>query len=501
MLPRIVTSTGALGIIPGMELHRQVAPRGLFVLFGLLVALVAANALAYAASTANWVPTSDNWFYLDRIVYPYAHGQFAIDELLVKRGAFDHSQPLRRLLLLANYEWFDVDFRVEAVFAALVGILDIALLWFCLRRELRAGMPVSGLAYAALAAVYFSLSAPVVFTWSLLTLGFTSQFVMLLWLLACWAVLERPSRGRAAILLACTFLFGLVADDTALVAVVAGAIAALILAWRGRTWKPAAYMVGACIVGIAGYLAFYHAVAPPTPGETLNGARALALPGSLGDAWQWGVVPLVSGLVHRSMLRAWFGDSTEAIVALIAAAFVLAHLWFWKRALTGTRNRSAFIAVVLMLLSYGLVAGIVLGRVSVYGVDYLWQPRYAIVYRWHLVALLVMLVAQVASWPVGGIGRRMAALSAASLLAVQVPIGIAAWNSAKYTRNANERMAAQVLELGQSGGARPARGCAQQLTVCKFDDARRQRIIGFLRSQRLSVFSEAVRERNGYPGD
>ena len=26
-------------------------------------------------------------------------------------------------------------------------------------------------------------------------------------------------------------------------------------------------------------------------------------------------------------------------------------------------------------------------------------------------------------------------------------------------------------------------------------------IIGFLRSQRLSVFSEEVRERNGYPGD
>ena len=60
--------------------------------------MAAANALAYAASTANWVPTSDNWFYLDRIVHAYAHGQFSFDELLVKRGAFDHSQPLRRLL-------------------------------------------------------------------------------------------------------------------------------------------------------------------------------------------------------------------------------------------------------------------------------------------------------------------------------------------------------------------------------------------------------------------
>ena len=501
MLPRTVTSTDALGIIPRMELHRPVARRGLIVLFGLLVAVAAANAMAYAASTANWVPTSDNWFYLDRIVYAYAHGQFSFDELLVKRGAFDHSQPLRRLLLLANYEWFDIDFRVEAIFAVLVGILDILLLWFCLRREVRAGMPVSGLAYVALAATYFSLSAPVVFTWSLLTLSFTSQFFMLLWLLACWAVLAAPSRVRAITLVASTFLFGLVADDTALVAVIAGVIAALIHGWRGQAWKPAAHMIGASVAGIVGYLAFYLVVAPPTPGEFLKGNQGGGLLGSLGDAWQWGVVPLVSGLVHRGTLRAWFGGSSEGIVVLVAVVFVLAHLWFWKQVLVGARNRSAFIATVLMLLFYGLAAGIVIGRVSVFGVDYLWQPRYAIVYRWHLVALLVMLVAQAPSWRSGGVAVRLAALSATLLLAVQVPIGIAAWNSAKYTRNAGDRMAAQVLELGRSSDAQPMPGCAQQLVVCRFDDAQRLRIIDFLRSQRLSVFSEDVRSRNGYSGN
>ena len=484
-----------------MEPHRRAAPRGLFILFGLLVAMAAANALAYAASTANWVPTSDNWFYLDRIVHAYAHGQFSFDELLVKRGAFDHSQPLRRLLLLANYEWFDIDFRVEAIFAVLVGILDVLLRWFCLRREFHAGMPVTGLVFAALAAVYFSLSAPVVFTWSLLTLSFTSQFFMLLWLLACWAVLEEPSRGRTAILLASTFVFGVVADDTALVAVIAGVIAGLVHGWRGQAWKPAAHLVGASVAGIVGYLAFYHAVAPPTPGETLKGIEGAGLLGSLGDAWQWVVVPLVSGLVHKAMLRAWFGASAEGIVVLVAVVSIFAHLWFWKQVLVGARNRSAFIATVLMLLFYGLAAGIVIGRVSVFGVDYLWQPRYAIVYRWHVVALLVMLVAQAPSWRSGGVAVRVAALAATLLLALQVPIGIAAWNSAKYTRNAGDRMAAQVLELGRSSDAQPMPGCAKQLTVCRFDDAQRLRIIGFLRSQRLSVFSEEVRERNGYPGD
>ena len=36
---------------------------------------------------------------------------------------------------------------------------------------------------------------------------------------------------------------------------------------------------------------------------------------------------------------------------------------------------------------------------------------------------------------------------------------------------------------------------------CRFDVRARRRIIGFLQQPALSVFSEAVRGRNNYPGD
>ncbi|GAA4999733.1 hypothetical protein GCM10025793_02890 [Lysobacter lycopersici] len=478
-------------------------------LFGFLIAVFAANALAYAATTAGWIAVSDNWYFIDRIVYPYAHGNLHPQDLLVKRGAMDHAQPLRRLLLLANYEWFDLDFRIEALFATVAGMASFCLLGIGIRRELRAGGRAAGFFLVAMAAVYFSLSAPMVFTWSLLTLGFTSHFFLFLWLLTAWAVLEVPSPGRAATLVVATFLFGLVADDTALVATIAVVLAAALFGWRDRTRRGAAFLqVAACIVGIGLYLAFYKVAAPvavDADAAAAHGSRLGGLVSQAGHAWQWILVPLSSSLVHRATLHAWFGDAAGVATVALGLACILAHLWFWKKALDGEINRTAFIAVSIMFLFYGLVAGILLGRVSEFGAEYLWQPRYGFIYRWHLLALLMMLVAQ---WPAmaraGQAARRARGVGVALavlVVALQLPLGITAWKDARYTRHANAETARQLLEMGGDAAMQAPGKCAAQLVVCKFNDARRQRIIGFLERQHLNAFSPEVRARNGYPGD
>ena len=481
------------------------------VVFWMLSAVAAINALAFAATTANWVPTSDNWYFLERIVYPYAHGNWQLADLLVKRGPLDHAQPLRRLLLLANYEWFDLDFRVEAVFAVVAGIASFGLLCWCMRREVRAALPWSGVACVALAAVYFSLSSPIVFTWSLLTLGFTSHFFLFLWLLAAWAALEVPSPRRMAILVLSTFVFALVADDTAMVAAIAAIVAAAVYGWGDRAGVRRAFLHAlACIVGIGLYLAFYKAAAPaaigaPAREAALHGAEGGGLFAQAGQAWQWIMVPLSSALVHRTTLRAWFGDAGGVATVALGLAGALAHAWFWKQAFAGARNRTAYMATTIMLLFYGLVAGIVIGRVSKYGSEYLWQPRYAFIYRWHLVALLMMVVAQwqrlAASRPDAPWPRRIVVAACAAVVGLQVVLGASAWRDAKYMRHASANMAAQLLAMGDAPPGRVPGKCAAQLIVCRYKDARRQRLIGFLRGQRLSVFSAEVRARNGYPED
>jgi hypothetical protein len=464
-----------------------------------LALAAAANALLFTGHAANPLIVSDNWFYLERIVYPYAHGQLTPADLLVKRSMFDHSQPLRRLLLLLNYEWFDLDFRIEAMFGAMVGAFNLLVIALLGRRELRDGMPISGWAFATLAAIYLSLSATVVFTWSLLTLAFTSHLVLFVWLASLWRGLQMP-RGRGLLLpVVLTFLMGLVADDTGLLASIAATMTLLLHAYRERQWKPSLSVVAAVAAGWLAYSAFYRIVAPAVPvAAALRGPGAMQeLLASWPDAWNFMVVPMGSALIHRSTLRPWAGDHAEMVVAVAAILFALAHLWFWRQAFMGSRNRPAFIAVALMLLFYGLVAALLVGRISGRGVDYLWQPRYAMAYRWHIVALLLMLLAQSPRWAAtaGWLRRSLVAAPLLVLLSVQVAVSTVAWQHAVYSRRWMQRAAEQIVTLGNDPLHAP-KGCVPQLTVCRFPADARSRLLGFLRHNELNVFSPQVQRRN-----
>jgi hypothetical protein len=289
-------------------------------------------------------------------------------------------------------------------------------------------------------------------------------------------------------------------------------LASMLVAWRDAPRRGGAVLLAvACVVGIGLYLAFYKAVAPSM---VATGARAPALQGmhgnglfaQAGHAWQWVMVPLSSAFVHRSTLQAWFPGIGGIATILLGSACVVAHFWFWKKALTCAFNRTAFMAVAIMLLFYGLVAGILIGRVSQFGSEYLWQPRYGFIYRWHVIALLMMLVAQwPAMAPAGGRGmrwmRRVAVAIVALVMALQLPLDVTAWKNARYVRHANAEIARQLLAMGGDASRRAPAACAAQLVVCRYDDARRQRIVGFLEQQRLNAFSPEVRARNGYPGD
>ena len=481
-----------------------------------LLALAAiVNALAYTASAANPVLVSDNWFFLDHVVIPYAQGLMEPTDLLLKRGTLDHSQPLQRLLLIANYEWFDLDLRVEAVFAVVMGVLSLLLLAWLARAELRRGGLLAGAAFVTMAAVYFSLSATVVFTWSLVTLGFLINLAVFLWLAVTWRALADTRPVAVGLVFLATLLLGLVADDTGLIAAIAASAACLLYGARGHRWRPAAKVVVAIILGYFAYSMLYRAIAPTGPGLGGPGlafdlASSLeSLKNNIGDAWLWAAVPLTESLVHRVALTAWFGGAADAFVVGIAAVLAGAHCWFWAKALRGTANRPAFIAVAIMLIFYGLVAGIIIARVSKFGPDYLWQPRYASMFRLHLVALLLMLVAQAPVIIARGnevrganfLGRATT-LIAATLLSIvllaQVPFAMTAWRQKVFVERWNDHIARQLQDLARDPSHVPL-NCVPQLKLCQASATERARIVGFLSSQHLSVFSPDVRRRNDLP--
>lgn len=486
-------------------------------LCGAAIVVVCVNALLFASAAANPLIMSDGWHFVDAIIRPYATGDFGFGDLFAKRGALDHSQPLRKLILLFHYEFFDLDYRIEAIIGVLAAFLNIAVFWALLRSSHdRPGLPgpVAGLVFVALAAVYLSLNSSTVFSWPLVTLNYTSHFFILLFFIAAWWALQGDARIRLLTLFGAGLAVGIVADDTGSLATLAAALAAVIHGFRqGRgqgQWRRAGAVAATVAIAHVAYLLFYAMVAPAVAGgdggldppAILDGLLAQA-----GDAWRWAAIPLAASVAHRVQLRELIGADTGVAEGVIALVVASAHVWFWWRALRGRANPVSFVAIGLMLLFYGLLAGMVAARVSQHGSDYLWQPRYVLIYEWNLVALLLMVLGQIrgaadaaASPPDGRFAsfrgaQPFATAAAVALLLLQVPMSINTWRGMRHLSNFQQRQALQMGQLASDPASPPA-ACAPVLTVCRFPAQRRAVLMHFLQTHQLSVFSPKFRARN-----
>ena len=74
----------------------------LSLVFALII--LAGNTFVFAWTTANPLIMSDTWHRIEPVLIPYAEGELQLGEIFHKRSAFDHSQPLRQAITLANYE-------------------------------------------------------------------------------------------------------------------------------------------------------------------------------------------------------------------------------------------------------------------------------------------------------------------------------------------------------------------------------------------------------------
>lgn len=481
------------------------------VFLGLLVA-IAVNALLYAAKAANPLIASDGWYFLDAVVRKAARGDFMLGDLFLKRGALDHSQPLRKLILLFHYRYFDLDYSIEAIIGVLAAFLDVGILWLMVRPK--QGLPDSRrpllmMAFCAMVAIYLSLNSAVVFNWPLLTLAYTSHVFVLAYLWLAWVALKEPRRLALLALFASAFVMDVVADDTGLVATIAASMAVALAGMRERRWFEGAKVIAAMLAAYLAYaLMFALVTTSPAPGNevaSLGTGNMLAglrnhSDGLLGSF----AVPLVASIAHRMQLKVMLGPDTAAAETLIALVLALAHAWFWWRAVRGRVNLPAFIATALMLLFYGLFAGMLIARVSMHGVDYLWQPRYVLIFEWNVVALLLMAIAQYCLADDTGtlprnrgdmVGRAVLACACALLLLLQLPLSYNTWTGLKFVSVYQQRMAAQLGAVA----AHPddmSLACAPMLKVCNYQPKRRAEVMHFLEERRLNIFSPAFRARN-----
>jgi hypothetical protein len=466
---------------------------------------IGANALLYACKTANPLIGADAWYFVGTTVRNAAEGHLGLGDLFAKRSAFDHSQPLRKLVLLFHYRFFDLDFSIEAIVGVLAAFANLGIIWRIVRPGLHARQALVGCVFAAIAAVYLSLNASVVFDWPLLTLAFTGHAFVLCFLLACWRAFHGIDARRLALLAIAAFAMDVVVDDTGLVATIAAALAVALAASREGSWRRAWPVV---LTVSATYLAYAlgrhwtidSTMASGNLARADLGTLAQALWRHLDGAQSALLAPFSSAIVHPVQLRALLGQRAQAAGVAIGLASLAAHAWFWWCAWRGRRNRAAFVATALMLLFYGLVAGILVVRVSTHALAYLWQPRYVVIYQWSILALLMMGISQLAEADEApAVRRRMwpaaiLACAAIALLALQAPLSQHSWSGVRY-RNANQQRAALALgALGRRAAHREL--SADVLADCRIHVQCRAEIARFLKANRLNIFSPAFQARN-----
>src|SRR5699024_5068562 len=168
-----------------------------------------------------------------------------------------------------------------------------------------------------------------------------------------------------------------------------------------------------------------------------------------GGWWKWITVPLSTWLMTMAHLKQLFGSMTVMVQIVIAAFMLLAHGWFWWRALKRPANRVSFCAVVLMLVFYVACAGIIFVRIAAFGNDYLNQPRYALHYSLGVVALLLMVSSAITPRPITRIRalRMIGVTLAVAFIGLQFLISVYTWRTLPYLSNIYQNEAAMMGEM------------------------------------------------------
>lgn len=465
------------------------APSAWMLMAWVVVAAAFANVAAYIAYAGNPLVASDAWYFIDAFLQRAVETGVGFEDYFVKRDAFDHAQPLAKLLLLVNARWWGLDFVFEALVGLAFALATFAVFHLAMRdaRRERVEQPESlrALGLAAFAACLVTLNCGMVFDWSLVTLGYLPYFLLAAGALAAWrAVVDGHLLAFTVISLVVAFGF----DKVGLIINAALAASAVLAGAKcGRLQRGLSVLLVA-VAGEVAYATFSHAFLVRMP--TADGGVATHLQAlwharaQLPELFR---VVLGSSLAHYNPLSHYAQERAIPLQWVLASVVACAHAWFWWRALRGGWNALVLLGVALMLVLYGFVAGIVYARITTYGVGYLNEPRYMVFYLLGNVALIAMLLGQ----PLQDAGKAVKGLAhglLAAVLLLQVPLSRYTWHEAHYLGNYYQTMAWQMLALG--GGKVPD-SCVPMLTVCTMPPARRERAIRFLAAHRLNVFSPA----------
>lgn len=452
------------------------------------------NVFAFILLASNPVLVQDGWYFLKAFVIKAVDGHLVLQDFFAKRGAFDHAQPLRRVILYVTLERFNLDMRVQAVvgLAAAAGCLLITRSMMGWNEELPRG--VRAWLWMGCCLVILSLNSRAVWGWPLMAGGYVSYLLLFALIALLWRALARGGASVPVFVVA-ALVYDLASDDKAILATIALLAALGWLAWRAPALRRAAsttgvWLVAALLVARIAYIYLTPAYPPATAAPLSDKLHHLAALFLQGGWWSWVLVPLGASLGNMETMSGIVGQRAQELQIVFGLGLLAGQVWFWVRAFRNRANAPTFAAIVLMLLFYAFCAGVVYARVTTFGNGYLHQPRYVFFYSMSLVALLLMMAGAMRKAPSPPRSSYALPLVILVLAGWQYRLADSSWGAMPYMSASFQRMATQIAAMAENPDVTPEH-CAPELPPCQFTPEQRVQLIGFLKTHRLNVFSKA----------
>lgn len=472
-------------------LGQWAAPRFVLMLIGFVLIL---NSFLFVVRTADPLLVQDGWYYLDVFLSKAIHGTLTLSDFFTRRGGYDHSQPFYKLIYLLELKYFRLDFLPQAV-AGFIAAIGIALV--CFLAMIRGLVDKNGrfrtwIGFVVVLACVTSLNSTEIWTWPDVTMQYLCFFFVALFFYTAVTVRSRHDLYKLAV---ATIIITFVASDVAIIAV-AAVVVVIFIEGYGR-WRENVHRTGVLLVTFVLAELLLAWLTPVVGGSSTNQGIG-ALVGKWNELWKWVVLPLAGSVVSAQNLASYFPNHMMRMQLSLAVALMLSHVVFWFAYFRSEKVAARSFAACLMLLFYGLVAGIVVGRVGYFGSEYLNSPRYILYYQFNLIALVIMW----ATWAHSA--RRivsyaqLACVSAMlALLIVQVPLSEIAWRSAPYHRLAYNKIVSQIEAIRKDPAVTPP-DCAPELPLCSMDSAHRKQAIDLIESAKLNLYSPEFRAMHGF---
>lgn len=336
-----------------------------------------ANVLYFISLAASPLIRDDGWFFLDSFYRPIVERGLQLSDFFVKRSISDHAQPLNKLLSLINYNYFSLDYRFESIIGFLSIVLILGILIYFSYKERLINSKFKNL-YGIIAAILIlcSLNSTNIYTWPLVTFGFLYIAIYTLIFYFIYNILIREKVLKSAFTIIPLFI--LIGDTSSILAILAAIVAILISKIEGHKSFLNLRKLGIAFLLIIFGFSYYYIINKGIASNLREGHIANLF--DLSYLYKIPKIIFTSSLIHQEHLSASIFSKIIEYVSCTLVGLGLINYTF-KLIHTKKTTLIGFVILALFIQTIASILGIIVGRVPEFGLDYLYQPRYILVYQ------------------------------------------------------------------------------------------------------------------------